>query len=163
MTISFLFSLISGLVINGLKPESDAISCTTTTSQFQERLMSYEYFMQLVDKAFCSDNCPCYLNDSTKNYYKNQNLTYFNSLVLSNDKRRINFDYCPGSVRDQVIETYEQKYPTHNITRPSTFIYYWSTLEVLFNCRGFCNKTYVDANSNQLRTFQKNLFTDVNK
>ena len=124
-------------------------------------------YMYAVDSLFCSDACPCYLNDTTSVYYSSNSSTapYYN-LWTTSDKTSspIRFQDCKDEVIGQAkAEYYITNAYFNNTFNDKKFYDYFANIEKKFKCTGFCGTNYFNGKTQTNQKIVKYLFSDISE
>jgi hypothetical protein len=128
----------------------DILGCVPQASGWQANWNEMDIVAGNVDKAYCSQNCPCALTNITGfEDVLDISATYINYTIKSAKlSGKIRFQNCSEELKTNV------QYVSSNQTVFSNFsntIKFWRVLEDSFNCTGWCKTTY------------NNLDFDINK
>lgn len=169
MTLSFLFSL--AIAIMALVGASHGFintyfGCNAKFDGVLEVWQGIDAYLQRVDQALCSIDCPCLISN-TNAYTENPNaLNFYNTWNKSPNFGSIAFQNCSAQVQ---YNTYAQAVlddvlfdPLKNFDAPK-FAEYMRNVENDFYCTGWCNVTYYDTTFNRNAIMYKYLFSDINR
>ncbi len=123
-------------------------------------------YLQNVDQALCSPNCPCLFTNST-GYLSNTTITPVYNLwdKTTNGPGAVAFQNCSAQLQNAAFANAVREDPyfnSDNSFNPAYFQDYMSRIESQFQCTGWCNVTYYNTNYQTNVALFKYLFTDIN-
>jgi hypothetical protein len=135
-------------------------------SEFSGILSAYNHidnYIVGVDTLFCSDACPCYLNNRT-GFEKDHGIysTYEHWNITLNDKDPVDYQQCSEPTHAFLYNSYSARY-NGTLLDEKQFWNYYNYIESQYDCVGFCRTQYYSDFSKTNQTMYKYMFTDVNR
>jgi len=169
LMLSILFCLAIAIMslIGGSYGTLDLyLGCNSSIKGIFDSWQGLDDYMHNVDQALCSQSCPCYFYNTIPYQYNTTVLATYNSWTkTTNNYDSTAFQNCSNVVRSNVLADTSAKNANFNSDGSfsfNNFQNYFSGIETMFSCSGFCNPTYVNSSTNQTTTMYKYLFTNVN-
>ncbi len=131
-----------------------------------EMWQGIDAYMQRVDEALCSNDCPCSFTNTIPFTSNSTVVPYFDSWTKDPTFGSIAFQNCSTQT---LLNTYSKAVKDEPLFDPKKnfdgqkFARYMSNVENEFKCTGWCNVTYFDNTRNRSMTMYKYLFTDINR
>jgi len=126
-------------------------------------------YLQQIDQAMCSDVCPCFITNTTA-FTNNATVRPFYELweksPTPGPQGAIAFQNCTTTLQQYSLS--EAKRRNLNFAAveefdPIEFYDYFNKLETEFQCSGWCEIQYFNANYGQNVLMSKYLFSDINR
>lgn len=140
--------------------------CNAKFNGVLEMWQGIDAYLQRVDQALCSRDCPCLISN-TNAYTGNVTvITQYNVWTKSPTYGSVAFQNCSTQVQ---YNTYTQATLDDALFDPkknfdsARFARYMRNIENDFSCTGWCNVTYYDSTINRNAVMYKYLFSDVNR
>lgn len=123
-------------------------------------------YLQRVDQALCSPDCPCNINNPVP-FSSNKTIApIFKNWNTTDKFGATSFQNCTFATQEnaQNLAQMDDKLfnPKKDFNR-NLFARYMSEIEYTFNCAGWCNVTYVDPRFKQSTSMYKYQFSDVRR
>lgn len=143
------------------------MGCNGKFEGIMETWRGVDAYLQRVDQALCSPQCPCYFTNTT-GFVNNATISpYYNQWTKSQvPPGNVAFQNCSSQVQ---INTYQNAVAADAYFDPKgdfdsiKFQDYMANVEREFQCSGWCNVTYTNTNTNTRMVMFKYLFTNINR
>jgi hypothetical protein len=140
--------------------------CNAKFNGVLEMWQGIDAYLQRVDQAMCSRDCPCLISNSNAYTANSTLINFYNLWNKSPTFGSSAFQNCSTQVQ---YNTYTQAVLDDGLFDPkknfdvTKFARYMGNVENDFKCTGWCNVTYYDSTLNRNAIMYKYLFTDVNR
>jgi len=141
--------------------------CNAKINGLMEVWQGLDNYLLNADRAFCSQECPCFIGNTVPFEFNTTVAPSFQKWVRTNQNGggAINFQGCPGNVRQNVYNEAVGSNPLFDPNKQfndQRFFDYMSRFENQFKCTGFCFNRYKNPSTNEDQTLWKYMFSDIN-
>lgn len=142
-----------------------SLGCNAPVSGLFHVFNHIDGYIQNVDQAFCSDECPCNLKNNFF-YVSNSTLApiFANWNVTNSTIAPTSYANCTNLIQTNVYKKTtisDPKFDTDKSFKVDNFVTYMGRIESLFKCTGWCSVDYKTPKNENTKII-KYLFSDIN-
>jgi hypothetical protein len=169
ITISLLFSFSIGifsLIAYNVGFVNTFQTCNGQFSGIFSMWQGMDTYLQQVNNALCSDQCPCSISEVSPYVTNKTVLPMYTDLNTTTEPLgAVAFQNCSEEVKYSALEKAKKEdsfIEANGAFDADSFADYMAIIEKQFECTGWCNTTYVNDKGEKVEMF-KYLFSDVNR
>lgn len=139
--------------------------CNSKFSRLIEVWQGVDTYLQKVDQALCSHQCPCLISNYSIFISNSSVAPYYNLWTKANNFGSLAFQDCSAIVKSNVYTQAAIDNPLFdpkNNFNTELFVKYMKKIENNFKCTGWCNVTYENSHFGETIMY-KYLFSDINR